>query len=107
MAARAQRRGSTARQVGLYGLDLYSLHERAMLPVGPEAWNLRDRHMAETLHALRTQLGHDGAPGKVVVWAHNSHVGDARATELAELSQLTLGQLVREAYGAATWCSSA
>ena len=86
--------------VGLYGLDLVALHERPTLPVGPAAWNVRERHMADTLHALRTQLGHDGAPGKVVVWAHNSHVGDARATELAGLSQLTLGQLVRETYGA-------
>ena len=72
---------------------------RAMFRPGPEAWNLRDRHMAETLAALRTHLGADGRPAGLVVWAHNSHVGDARATELAELGQLTLGQLVREAYG--------
>jgi erythromycin esterase-like protein len=75
-------------------------YHRAMFRVGPEAWNLRDRHMAETLDALRAHLAGGGRPGKVVVWAHNSHVGDARATELAELGQLTLGRLVREAYGA-------
>lgn len=76
-------------------------YHRAMFRGGPEAWNLRDRHMAETLDALRRHLGRDDrAPGgKVVVWAHNSHVGDARATELSELAQLTLGQLVRETYG--------
>lgn len=78
-------------------------YHRAMFRVGPEAWNLRERHMAETLDALRRHLGRGGSgagrPAKVVVWAHNSHVGDARATELAELSQVTLGQLVREAYG--------
>lgn len=74
-------------------------HHRAMFRPGPEAWNLRDRHMAGTLDALRTHVGAGGRPGKLVVWAHNSHVGDARATELAELGQLTLGQLAREAYG--------
>ncbi len=72
---------------------------RALFSVGPESWNLRERHMAETLDALRTHVSSDGAPGKLVVWAHNSHVGDARATELADLGQLTLGQLAREAYG--------
>ena len=75
-------------------------YHRAMFRVGPEAWNLRDRHMAETLDALREhRRGADGKPARVVVWAHNSHVGDARATELAEFGQLTLGQLAREAYG--------
>ena len=74
-------------------------YHRAMFRPGPEAWNLRDRHMAETLDALRAHAGADDRPGKLVVWAHNSHVGDARATELAELGQLTLGQLAREAYG--------
>ena len=74
-------------------------HHRAMFRVGPESWNLRETHMAETLGALRSHLARDGMPGKVVVWAHNSHVGDARATEQAELGQLTLGQLAREAFG--------
>ena len=75
-------------------------YHRAMFRPGPEAWNLRDRHMAETLEALRDHRRRtDGRPGKVVVWAHNSHVGDARATELAELGQLTLGQLARESHG--------
>ena len=74
-------------------------HHRAMFRPGPEAWNLRDRHMAETLGALRTHLAAGGKAAKIVIWAHNSHVGDARATELAELGQVTLGQLVREAGG--------
>ena len=75
-------------------------HQRALFRPGPEAWNLREHHMAETLDALRAhRRTADGRPGKVVVWAHNSHVGDARATELAELGQVTLGQLAREAYG--------
>lgn len=75
-------------------------YHRAMFRVGPESWNLRDTHMAETLDALRTHLAAGGRPGKVVVWAHNSHVGDGRATEQAELGQITLGQLARQAYGA-------
>ncbi len=60
---------------------------------GRVSWNLRDRHMAQTLEALALHLA-----GKVVVWAHNSHVGDARATEMGERGELTLGQLVRERY---------
>jgi erythromycin esterase-like protein len=70
---------------------------RSMFRGRSESWNLRDTHMAETLEALRS---HVGPPGKVVVWAHNSHVGDARATELGQRDcQLTVGQLARQAYG--------
>jgi erythromycin esterase-like protein len=57
-------------------------------------WNLRDRHMDETLDAL---LGH--VDGGVVVWAHNSHVGDARATGMFDRGELNVGQLAREHYG--------
>jgi erythromycin esterase-like protein len=60
------------------------------------SWNLRDTHMAETLHALMTFLEGQHAPPKVVVWAHNSHLGDARATEMGRRGELNLGQLVRE-----------
>jgi erythromycin esterase-like protein len=65
------------------------------------SWNMRDNHMAETLNALLTHLDrHSGAePARIVVWAHNSHVGDARATEVSADGQLTIGQLVRERYG--------
>jgi erythromycin esterase-like protein len=52
--------------------------------------------MAETLDAL---VHHLGAKAKVVVWAHNSHLGDARATEMGQRGELNLGQLVRERYG--------
>lgn len=77
--------------VGFHGLDLPA----------PGSWNLRERHMAATLDALRTHAATptDGRRGKVVVWAHNAHAGDARATEAAELGQLSLGQLARDAYG--------
>lgn len=66
------------------------------------SWNLRDEHMAETLFALREHLGHRlHRPARIVVWAHNSHIGDARATEMGEHGELNLGQLVRERAGAA------
>jgi erythromycin esterase-like protein len=74
---------------------------RAMFRGGVESWNLRDRHMARTLDALVAHLeeADPSAPAKVVVWAHNSHLGDERATELAQTGQLNLGQLVRERHG--------
>ncbi|MGZ4461383.1 MAG: erythromycin esterase family protein [Gaiellaceae bacterium] len=72
---------------------------RAMFRGGIESWNLRDRHMAETLDALVGHLERRRGATKVVVWAHNSHLGDARATELGQTGELNLGQLVRERYG--------
>jgi erythromycin esterase-like protein len=72
---------------------------RAMFRGGIETWNLRDSHMAETLDELVAQLEHTSGPTKVVVWAHNSHLGDARATELGQAGELNLGQLVRERAG--------
>jgi erythromycin esterase-like protein/predicted phosphoribosyltransferase len=72
---------------------------RAMFRGGVESWNLRDRHMARTLDALVPHLERTSATAKVIVWAHNSHLGDERATELAQAGQLNLGQLVRERHG--------
>jgi erythromycin esterase-like protein len=73
---------------------------RAMFQGRNESWNLRDTHMADTLDALRTHVGNRrGDAGKIVVWAHNSHIGDARATEMGEHGQTNLGQLVRERHG--------
>jgi len=69
---------------------------RAMYRGNVASWNLRDRHMVETLLALRTHLGSDA---RVVVWAHNSHVGDATATEMGAHGEHTLGQLCRERLG--------
>ena len=62
------------------------------------SWNLRDRHMAATLDALIDHLGRQAA--KVVVWEHNSHVGDARATAMGARGELNVGQLARQRYGA-------
>ena len=63
------------------------------------SWNVRDTHMAETLDELLAHLKSQGRPPKVVVWAHNSHIGDARATELGDGGELNLGQLARERHG--------
>jgi len=79
---------------------------RSMFRGRVTSWNMRDTHMASTLDALIEHLdrhgGSSGAnpqPARVVVWAHNSHVGDARATEVAADGQLTIGQLARERFG--------
>lgn len=71
---------------------------RAMFGSRAESWNLRDTHMLETLEALLTYAGKDG-PAKAVVWAHNSHIGDARATQMGVSGELNLGQLARERFG--------
>jgi protein-L-isoaspartate(D-aspartate) O-methyltransferase len=70
---------------------------RALYYGGPPSWNLRDSHMAETLDRL---LAHRGPGAKAVVWAHNSHVGDARHTEMGRRrDEHNLGQLARERHG--------
>ncbi|CAA9237041.1 MAG: Protein-L-isoaspartate O-methyltransferase [uncultured Chthoniobacterales bacterium] len=74
---------------------------RSMFRGRASSWNLRDSHMAETLNALVTRL--DGGSTKVVVWAHNSHLGDARATEMGERGEHNVGQLVRERVGDAAF----
>lgn len=73
---------------------------RTMLHGSVSSWNIRDEHMAEMLAELRRHLERSGRQSKVVVWAHNSHLGDARATEMGEAGELNLGQLARERYGA-------
>ncbi len=63
------------------------------------SWNLRDRHMAGTLDALIDHLDRQHGRTKLVVWEHNSHVGDARATEMGRRGELNVGQLARQRYG--------
>ncbi len=64
------------------------------------SWNLRDTHMAETLERARGLSRRAPAPApRIVVWAHNSHLGDARATEMGQRGELNLGQLVRQRVG--------
>jgi erythromycin esterase-like protein len=71
---------------------------RTMFRGRVSSWNLRDEHMFETLQELTAHLAGRGESAKIVVWAHNSHLGDARATEMGEAGELNLGQLVREHY---------
>lgn len=76
---------------------------RAMFGAQAASWNLRDTHMMETLEHLLVHLDRQAGHAKVVVWAHNSHLGDARATSMRELGELNLGQLVRERFGLAAY----
>ncbi|TDB79257.1 MULTISPECIES: erythromycin esterase family protein [unclassified Micromonospora] len=69
---------------------------RAMVQGGPESWNVRDIHMTDTLDRL---LDHYGPDSRGIVWAHNTHVGDARATDMAADGMINIGQLARERLG--------
>jgi erythromycin esterase-like protein len=104
-----RRAGDYLRGDGLVAEDRYFLAEqnatvvanaeeyyRTMFDGPASSWNLRDRHMADTLDQLQIHLARHGDAGKVVVWAHNSHIGDARSTEMAQRGELNLGQLMRE-----------
>lgn len=72
---------------------------RTMFRSRVESWNVRDRHMAETLDRIAAHLGGDAHTAKVAVWAHNSHIGCARATEMGAGGEWNVGQLARERYG--------
>jgi erythromycin esterase-like protein len=107
-----QRRAADyVRRDGRLDDDLFYAEQNARLVKNAEAyyrsvfleeissWNLRDRHMAETLDALVTHLGRKTGRVKIAVWEHNSHLGDARATEMGQRGELNVGQLTREKYG--------
>lgn len=73
---------------------------RNMFAGSVATWNLRDRHMADTIGAVVQHLDRRlGRACKLVVWAHNSHLGDARATEMGDSGELNVGQLMRERHG--------
>jgi len=69
---------------------------RTMVHSNTASWNIRDRHMAQTLQRL---LAFHGPDAKVVVWEHNTHVGDARYTSMAASGEVNVGQLARKEYG--------
>ena len=69
---------------------------RVMVRGGPASWNLRDTHMIETLERL---MEHHGPRSRGIVWEHNTHVGDARATDMAAGGMVNVGQLAREKWG--------
>lgn len=68
----------------------------AMVTNGNESWNIRDRHMVEALDYIGTYYGPES---KGVIWEHNTHIGDARATDMAQEGMVNVGQLIREKYG--------
>jgi erythromycin esterase-like protein len=72
---------------------------RAMFGARTLSWNVRDTHMVETLESLTRFLARGSAPPKLVVWAHNSHLGDARATQMGRQGEHNVGQLVRARHG--------
>ncbi len=72
---------------------------RTMYRSDISSWNLRDRHMTETLIELDEHLSSSASQAKVAVWEHNSHLGDARATEMSKRGEWNVGQLVRHHYG--------
>jgi erythromycin esterase-like protein len=101
-----------ARSRGLPGIDAGFVAEqnarvvknaehyyRGMFGGRTNTWNLRDHHMTETVDHLRDHLRGTKRSDKVCVWAHNSHLGDARATDLGDFGQLNVGQLLRERHG--------
>src|SRR6185369_8131616 len=72
---------------------------RTMFRGRVSSWNLRDSHMVETLQALGQHLAGDHrSPPRLAVWAHNSHLGDASATEMGNIGEWNVGQLVRDRF---------
>ena len=109
VAAQCKEMLASSLEQGATAEELFDARENARLIVsaeryyrimyygGAEAWNLRDRHMFETLQRVANA---GNVRRKTVVWAHNSHIGDARFTEMGGArGELSLGQLCREAYG--------
>jgi len=72
------------------------LYYRTMVRGGPTSWNVRDHHMVDTLERL---MNFHGPLGKAIVWEHNTHVGDARFTDMARAGMVNVGQLVRQRHG--------
>jgi protein-L-isoaspartate(D-aspartate) O-methyltransferase len=73
---------------------------RVMYGGGHESWNLRDQHMFETLEVL---LGYYGGGSKAVLWEHNSHLGDAAATDMGATGEINVGHLCRQSFGSAAY----
>jgi erythromycin esterase-like protein len=71
------------------------LYYRTMVRGGPASWNVRDTHMVETLDRL---IEHHGPTSKAIIWEHNTHIGDARFTDMARAGMVNVGQLVRQSH---------
>jgi len=74
------------------------VYYRTMFDGHVESWNVRDQHMAETIAELLTFLDRTTRRAKIVAWAHNSHIGDARATQMGDMGELNVGQLMRRRF---------
>jgi erythromycin esterase len=85
----------SAEQNALIAIDAERYY-RAMIRGGPSSWNVRDHHMVDTLDRL---IKHHGPSAKAIVWEHNTHVGDARFTDMASDGMVNVGQLVRDRHG--------
>ena len=72
------------------------LYYRTMVRGGATSWNVRDHHMVDTLDRL---IAHHGPRAKTIVWEHNTHIGDARFTDMARSGMVNVGQLVRQDRG--------
>jgi erythromycin esterase-like protein len=102
-AAEAARRNAAASDDDLFNPEQNARvvrdaerYSRSMFLEETSSWNLRDRHMMDTLEAVAGYIAQRGRHPKIVVWAHNSHLGDARFTEMSRRGEVNLGQLVRE-----------
>ncbi|TCZ68269.1 erythromycin esterase family protein [Flaviaesturariibacter aridisoli] len=85
----------SAEQNALIAVNAESYY-RSMMSFDNESWNVRDRHMMETLRRL---MDFHGPEAKGIVWEHNTHIGDARATSMRQAGMINIGQLAREEYG--------
>ena len=74
------------------------LYYRTMVRGGSQSWNVRDHHMVDTLDRLMTHHERFNPVAKAIVWEHNTHVGDARFTNMADAGMVNVGQLVRQAH---------
>lgn len=101
-AARASRDGRLAADEAFFAEQNARLarnaeaYYRAMFRGRAASWNLRDEHMADTIDALAAHLSQQDGFARIAVWAHNSHLGVARATEMGVIGELNVGQLIRE-----------
>ena len=75
------------------------LYYRTMVRGGSQSWNVRDHHMVDTLERLMAHHEQSNAQAKAIVWEHNTHIGDARFTNMANAGMVNVGQLVRQAHG--------
>lgn len=95
-ASEDEKEGTLNAEMNAEALAGAEAYYRTMVRHDTESWNVRDRHMVKALQKL---LDHYGPAARAVVWEHNTHIGDARATDMALEGMVNVGQLLRERYG--------